>query len=141
MNPIRLSVAGRYQDRATIKRQINQSGLFVQSAFPVDITASWIDSANENDAALSDFQAKEQVMLNMQEIADADVLLYFSCVNALGEPFWTPGRLIDFGIAFGKGKPIIIVGKPEESIYFRCHLVTSCEPNKLCETIKKVLGV
>lgn len=147
MSLTRIAIAGRYAERRAIKQILADAKL---DDLPVEITASWLDATAEGDGDLSDEQAVEQATQNCQEIIWADILLYFpSWALVPGysiqdsedimtwEPRWSPGRLIDFGIALAYGLELIIVGTPEPSIYFRG--VTVCTPETLHETVKKVV--
>lgn len=139
MSPIKIAVAGRYQDRATIREQIRIAGLDRE---PFELTASWITNTQENDAAMTDEQAMLQAQVNVIEIVQADALLYFPCFNALGEPFWSPGRLIDFGIAMATCVPIIVVGPREPTMYQRGELVTSVRaPTEIRPAIEYILRI
>lgn len=134
----RLAVAGRYQDRHSILAMLEKADL---STIPAVLTASWLTGTAENDAALTDAVAYGQVATNLAEIKQADALLYFTCHTSIGGyPFWSPGRLIDFGIALASNVPIIVVGKPEPTIYQRGQLVTVCTIKTLRETVKTVMG-
>jgi len=144
MSPYRLAIAGRYAERHTIKQMLAEAKL---DTLPVVITASWMDCDEEGDADLTDEQAVDRVAQNMREIANAHALLYVpSWTDSRFEPgvmlpVWSPGRLIDVGLAMGFGVPIIVVGRPEPSIYFRGELVTVCEWETVRETIKRVLRI
>jgi hypothetical protein len=135
----RIAIAGRYQDRHAIKELLMAAG--VQELPGIMLTATWLTLAAEHDGDLSDEQAYEQVMINDREIAAADLLLYFPCWSDDGLPCWSPGRLIDFGMALARGVPILIVGQPEPTIYQRRTLVRDCMPATLAETMRQMLGV
>jgi hypothetical protein len=135
----RVAIAGRYKERQKMLDVINDTHL----ALTVEIQASWLLNPMKDDETLTEQEAASWALLNCYEIANAEALIYFpSWWKPIGEtsgPCWSPGRLIDFGIALGTGKKIIICGKPEPSIYFRGGLVTVCEPDTLVETVKRVL--
>lgn len=143
MTTLRLAVAGRYPERHTIKQVLAEAKL---DALPVVITASWLDCTEESDADLTDEQAVSRAAINRGEIASAHALRYFPSWlkdewggNFL--PRWSPGRLIDVGMAIACGVPIIIVGRPEPSLYFRGDMVTACEFETLRQTVQMVLGM
>lgn len=140
---VRIAVAGRYQERQAIQQILANAQL---SDLPVIITASWLSATNESDAELNDEQAVHQAVKNMVEIEHADLLLYFpswtmrrpdlnpAMPDHEARPIWSPGRLIDYGYALAVGLDILIVGTPEQSIYFRGE--KSCTPETLREAIK-----
>ena len=140
VTPLRLAVAGRYAERHTIKKVLAEAQL---DALPAVITASWLDCTEEGDADLTDEHAVSRAKINRGEIANAHALLYFPSWgwDRGTVPNWSPGRLIDVGIAFASNIPIIVVGRPEPTIYQRGELVTVCAQETLRETVKKVLGV
>ena len=143
MTTLRLAVAGRYAERHTITQRLAEAGL---AALPVVIMASWLDCAEECDADLTDDQAVSQAKINRAEIGAAHALIYVPSwkMDQYGDnwlPVWSPGRLIDVGIAFANRIPIIVVGEPEPSIYFRGELVTVCEWGNLQDTIRGALGL
>jgi hypothetical protein len=84
---------------------------------------------------LSDSEAGVQIIQNRRDIQDSDALLYFPSL------VWSPGRLIDYGMALAYGLPIIICGAPENSMYFRSEMVTVCEPVTLTITLLRVLRI
>lgn len=138
---LRLAIAGRYAERHTIKQMLTEAKL---DALPVVITASWLDCTEEGDANLTDEQAVSRAKINRAEIASAHALIYVPSwvYTRSGLPdrvVWSPGRLIDVGIAFANRIPIIIVGSPEPSVYFRGDMVTVCEPETLRATVQRVL--
>jgi hypothetical protein len=142
--PSRLAVAGRYLDRHATQAFLD-SVPFAQHGFA--ITASWLTQPEASDSDLNDAQAIERAELNILEITKADALLYFpKWVEARLDgtdswPLWSPGRLIDVGLAMALCVPIVVVGKVEPSIYFRNGLVTVCEaqPDALLGCIHRVL--
>ena len=150
MTTYRLAVAGRYAESHAIKDMLAQANL---DALSVVITASWMDCPEEGDADLTDEQSVSRAKINRGEIASAHALLYVPSWTQNRqdiipkmpdhEPFprWSPGRLIDVGIAFACRVPVIVVGKVEPSIYFRGELVTVCAWGTLRETIQRVLNM
>lgn len=142
MTTYRLAVAGRYAERHAIAEMLKYAQL---DWLPVEITASWLTCGEACDAELTDAQAVEQVETNTGEIMCADALLYVPSWytvpsdDSVGIPRWSPGRLIDFGMAMGFMIPIIVVGQPEHTIYQRGELVTVCAWGTLRETIARVL--
>ena len=147
MTPLRLAIAGRYAERHTIKQRLAEANL---DTLLVTITASWLDCQEERDADLTDEQAVSRAKINRGEIASAHALLYvpswiyrsyYEQMEGLAVPGWSPGRLIDVGIAFACRVPIIVVGQPEPSIYFRGELVSVCDWGTVRETVQRVLGI
>lgn len=144
MTSYRLAVAGRYAERRAIKQMLQEANL---DTLPVEITASWLDCTENGDADLTDDQAVAQAYTNADEIMGAHALLYVpSWYDAPSEksdgiPRWSHGRLIDFGMAMGFMIPIIVVGKPEYTIYQRGTLVTVCDWATLRETLRRVLKI
>lgn len=134
----RIAVAGRYAERHAIKKILTDSKL---DDLPVEITASWMDCTEEYDRDLTDEQAMERADQNYDEIFAADILLYFpswwSGTELSQIARWSPGRLIDYGMALACGLDIIIVGTPEPSIYFRG--ATVCTPETLREAVKTLM--
>jgi len=132
---MKIAIAGRYLERAEIRTQLAQAGLLHA------VTASWLDSPAEGDSDLSEAQARLQVETNVVEILNADLLLYVPSwgitPGLLLEPYWSPGRLIDVGIAIVARVPVLIVGKPESSIYFRGMPV--CDWGTVRETVEGIL--
>lgn len=146
MTIYKLAVAGRYQDRRAIKKVLAGANL---EPFGTMITASWLDSSADSDGAMTDSDARVQVETNVVEILNADLLLYFpswkhercgkdEALNFIAYPRWSPGRCIDVGIAIGASVPVLIVGTPEPSIYFRG--IPSCRPDELRETVQWMLA-
>ena len=150
MTPFRLSVAGRYAERHAIAQILAHANL---DTLPVEITASWLNGTAESDADLTDAQAVAQVDQNVLEILSSQALLYVPSWSTRWDdldpampsheprPIWSPGRLIDFGLAMGVMIPIIVVGRPEPTIYQRGELVTVCDWGTLRETIQRVLNM
>lgn len=142
MTTYRLAVAGRYAERHAIAEMLRDAQL---DQLPVEITATWLTGPEACDGDLTDEQAVEQVETNTREIKSADALLYVPSWytvpsgDSVGIARWSPGRLIDFGMAMGFTIPIIVVGQPEHTIYQRGELVTVCAPETLRETIQRVL--
>lgn len=140
MTTYRLAVAGRYAERHAIKHKIAEATL---EGIQAVVTSGWMDCAEEGDADLTDEQAVSRAKINRGEIASAHALIYVPSWERDGYdelvPRWSPGRLIDFGIAFACRIPIIVVGVPEPSIYFRGALVTVCNWETLRETVQSVL--
>lgn len=143
----RLAVAARYADRQDIQHFLDLAQL---TKLPVQLTASWLTATEESDADLTDAQAEQAVSTNRNEIREAHLLLYFSCwirsrpdlnpsmPDHPAYPLWSPGRLIDYGLAVASNIPILIVGQPEPSIYFRGEQVSVCErtPMALYRAVK-----
>jgi|CXWL01.1.fsa_nt_gi hypothetical protein len=134
----RIAVAARYADRREIQQFLDLAQL---THLPVQLTATWLTATAEQDADLTDAQAEQAAETNWREISDADLLLYFPCWagdRAGRYPFWSPGRLIDFGIAVGSLIPILVVGQPEPTIYQRGAQVSVCErtPMALYRAVK-----
>lgn len=142
MTTYRLAVAGRYAERHAIAEMLRDAQL---DQLPIEITASWLTGPEAYDADLTDEQAAEQVETNTGEIMCADALLYVPSwytapsADSAGIARWSPGRLIDFGMAMGFMIPIVVVGRPESTIYQRGELVTVCSLETLRETIQRVL--
>ncbi len=128
MTPYRLAVAARYHERQRITQLLAEAQL---DTLPAIITASWLRCTAEGDACLTDAQARRQAETNVREILLADLLLY------VPSDTWSPGRCIDVGIALGNSIPVLIVGPPENSIYFRG--LPSCEWGALRETVGRML--
>ena len=143
LTPYKLAVAGRFAERHTITRMLATAQL---DPLLVVVTASWLASEAESDGVMSDEAARLQVETNIVEILNADLLLYVpswfmgTLTNGghVWDPRWSPGRCIDVGIAMGAGVPVLIVGTPEPSIYFRG--MPSCQPGELRETVGRLLG-
>lgn len=142
MTTYRLAVAGRYAERHAIAEMLRGAQL---DQLPVEITASWLTGEEACDAELTDDQAVEQVDTNTGEIMCADALLYVPSwytapsADSPGIARWSPGRLIDFGMAMGFMIPIIVVGTPEPTIYQHSEFVTVCDPATLRDTIQRML--
>jgi hypothetical protein len=129
----RVAIAGRYEERASILKILIETHL---NQF-VEIQASWLTHSSKDDAALSDKEAADWALFNCYEIVNADALIYFPSQYKV----CSRGRLIDFGIALGTGKKIILCGTPEPTIYQRGGLIIVCEPDTLVETVKQVLKI
>ena len=142
-----IAVAARYADRREIQRFLDLAQL---THLPVRLTASWLSATAEQDADLTDAQAEHAVLTNRQEIRRAHLLLYFPCwirgrpdlnpsmPDHPAYPLWSPGRLIDVGIAMACSVPVLVVGMREPSIYFRGASVSVCErtPMALYRAVK-----
>lgn len=143
VRPTRLAVAGRYQERHAIAQRLNDAKL---DDLPVEITSTWLTCPEEHDSDLTDEQAVARANQNCAEIVQADILLYFPSWHwdSLFKwfcPNWSPGRLIDYGYALACGLDILIVGRPEPSIYFTPHVATVCTPKTLRDTLGRVLRI
>ena len=132
-DPFRIAIAARYAERQTIRQFLDAAQL---TNLPVTITASWLSATAEQDADLTDDQAEQAALTNWKEIRESHLLLYFSCWQrdiAIrdAKPLWSPGRLIDLGMALACRVPVLVVGERETSIYFRQALVSVCERTPL----------
>ena len=136
--PFRLAVAARFADRHDIRHFLTVAQL---TQLPAQITATWLTVTAKQDADLTDAQAEHAAMINRQEIRRAHLLLYFPCWgrNSGPSPLWTPGRLIDVGLAMACSVPVLVVGIREPSMYFRGAQVSVCErtPMALYRAVKE----
>lgn len=150
---ITVSVAGAYEDRGAICTMLMQalslpSGPITKAqlaCLEFMLRAEWLNSTVASDEALTKAQVQAIQDQNKADIRASDVLVY---VPKLGPstlamysgtflPAWTPGRLIDYGIAVAFDQPIVICGPVESACpYFRGARVRVCEPKNLAETIR-----
>lgn len=78
-----------------------------------EITSSWLDMAEARTPGSKAFEAQ----LDLYDIDRADVVILFTL--PIGTTFTSGGRMVEFGYAIAKKKPLIIVGE-RENIF--CHL-------------------
>lgn len=133
MTMYRLAVAARYTDRPYVHDLLAQAKLDI---LPVEITADWLTSPFEADGELSLEEAQRQVIINRREIILSHALLYIPHYNIQFRPEWSPGRLIDVGMAMAMALPIIICGRREPSLYFSGYQpLIQCWPDELHDTL------
>ena len=133
MTTYRLAVAARYTDRPYVHDLLAQAKLDI---LPVEITADWLTSPFEADGELSLEEARRQVIINRREIILSHALLYFPHYNIQFRPDWSPGRLIDVGMAMAMALPIFVCGRREPSLYFSGYQpLIQCWPDELHDTL------
>ncbi len=86
----------------------------------VDVTASWLDETHDIapgtvDAAtdLSDAEVARHAVTDIEDIANADLLILITA-DVAGVPAATSGgRHVETGVAIASGIPVLVVGQPE----------------------------
>ena len=97
----------------------------------LDVTASWINEEHEiNDGttgaatALSDEEVARHAATDLDDIDRCDVLVLFTSASVGFPEAKSGGRHVEFGYALAKGKPVIVVGEPENVFHRLGGLVT-----------------
>lgn len=86
----------------------------------VDVTASWLDETHDItpgtlDAAtdLSDAEVAHHAATDLEDIANADLLVLITADVAGVPGASSGGRHVETGVAIANGIPVLVVGQPE----------------------------
>lgn len=137
MSLFRLAVAARYQDRDAVVTLLRNAKI---DTLALEVTASWLSNTAGSDSDVSLNDAQKQVVINRREIILSHALLYLPCWNINFKPEWSPGRLIDVGIAMAMGLPVIVCGRREPSLYFNGYQpLRQCWPDELHDALAELV--
>lgn len=108
-------LAGPYAARERLKAMAKDL-----EAMLVEVTASWIDETHDItpgtlDAAtdLTDEQVARHAATDLDDIADADLLVLITAEIAGILNATSGGRHVETGYAIASGIPVLVVGEPE----------------------------
>lgn len=122
-------LAGPYAARTMIKSYADEL-----EAIGYKVTATWLNETHDiNDgttdaaAALPDDQVDAHARQDMRDIDAADLFIAFTAdrVGISRSAGASGGRHVETGYAIAKGKPVILVGNPE-NVFHRLATVTVC---------------
>ncbi|WP_447979052.1 hypothetical protein [Candidatus Nitrospira bockiana] len=126
----RVSLSGAYAERHYL-RHIRDHFLTPNG---IHVVARWLDSPVEGDDYLTDTEKATWSQICLEDILASHLHLYFPSERV------SCGRHSDFGIAFGLGKPILIVGPRERNIHHYHARIRQVELPRLVEAIGDCLA-
>ena len=85
----------------------------------IGVISRWLEEDDDPNGTLdkvSTVQLMEYAKQDIDDIDKADILVFFAEDPLVGVP--RGGRHVEFGYALGAGKPIVVIGKPENVFHY-----------------------
>lgn len=113
--PLKVYVAGAMVERAEraipVMRALREAGITITHDWTTDVQE--YSNAEQSDAGVPDDIRYRCAVLDMQGVKDADLVLLLAA-NERG----SSGSWVEFGIAIGRGVPVIVAGEKARRTIF-----------------------